>query len=205
MEALPHALSAREDLKTWANLVTAVRTIVGMVVFAVAAYHRDAGLNYVGLALFWALDILDGALARGLKQETRVGAQFDIITDRILIAFFYFNFVALRPEFVVPVATFLFQFNVIDLYLSNQFMRWPIVSPNYFHQVDRTIWRLNWSVPAKTLNSQFVPLIMIITGSVWIPCVISLGIIGLKIYSFVLIRRLPDPNPAWPASRMSMP
>ena len=189
---------------TWANLVTAVRTVAGLLVFALAAHGRDATLNYIGLALFWALDILDGALARGFKQETRVGAQFDILSDRLLIAFFYFNFVAFRPDFILPVVVFLFQFNLIDLYLSNQFMRWPIVSPNYFHQVDRTIWRLNWSLPAKALNSQLVPLIMIFTGSVWLPCVISLGIIGLKFYSIVLLRRLPAPESTWPAPGRSL-
>lgn len=187
----------REDPRTWANLVTVIRVVAGVVVFGVAAHERDERLNYFGLGLFWVLDILDGFLARSLKQETRLGAQFDILADRLLVAFFYLNFVAMHAEFVVPVVLFLLQFNLIDHYLSNQFIRWPVASPNYFYVVDRNIWRLNWSVPAKALNSQFGPLIMIFTGSIWLASAVSLAIIGLKVYSCVLLHRLPPPEDAW--------
>lgn len=192
-----YLFSSREDPRTWANGVTALRTVAGLAVFASAAYARDPVLNYVGLAIFWVLDVLDGVLARWLRQETRLGAQLDILSDRILASFFYLNYVSLHPAFVAPVALFLFQFNFVDHYLSNQFMRWPLVSPNYFYQVDRRIWALNWSLPAKALNSQFGPLVLIFTGSIWIPSLLSLGIITAKLYSCVLIHLLPLPEAAF--------
>ena len=127
----------QEPWFTWANLATAIRVVAGVVVFAIAAANRDETWNYAGLAVYWVLDVVDGFLARALDQETRLGAQMDILADRLLVAFFYLNYVAIHPEMIVPVALFLFQFMGIDHYLSNQFMRWPIKSPNYFYEVDR--------------------------------------------------------------------
>ena len=40
-------------------------------------------------------------------------------------------------------------FVVVDLPLSLQFLRYDVISPNYFGDVDRPIYLLNWSSPAK--------------------------------------------------------
>jgi CDP-diacylglycerol---glycerol-3-phosphate 3-phosphatidyltransferase len=156
-----------EDLRIWANLVTLIRTVAGLALFAVAATEHSPAWNLAGLVVYWSLDLLDGFLARRLHQETRFGAQFDILSDRFLIAFFYLNYLELHPEAAVVVALFLFEFMILDQYLSNQFMRWPILSPNYFYLVDRTIWRLNWSSPGKFLNSAAVTILLLATGSAW--------------------------------------
>jgi len=50
---------------------------------------------------------------------------------------------------------------VLDHYLSNQFIRWPILSPNYFYLVDRQTWLWLWSKPAKALNTGLVTLLLI--------------------------------------------
>ena len=101
-----------------------MRAVVGLALFAVAAVRRDPTLNYVGLGVYWVLDVLDGYLARRLDQETRFGAQLDILCDRLLVSCFYLNYLYLddRPGTVVPIALFLIQFMVIDHYLSNQFL-----------------------------------------------------------------------------------
>jgi CDP-diacylglycerol--glycerol-3-phosphate 3-phosphatidyltransferase len=64
------------------NAITAVRT-AGSVGLAVAALtHRSAHLLVAAYLVYWVGDILDGAAARALRQETRAGAVFDIVADR---------------------------------------------------------------------------------------------------------------------------
>jgi CDP-diacylglycerol--glycerol-3-phosphate 3-phosphatidyltransferase len=183
-----------EDLRTWANGVTLVRTVAGLALFATAAIERSLAWNLAGLAVYCGLDVLDGFLARALNQETRFGAQLDILSDRFLMAFFYLNYLALHPEMVVAIALFLFEFMVLDHYLSNQFLRWSLLSPNYFYVVDRTIWRLNWSPPAKCFNSGAVTILLLTTNSIWPVLPVLLALYCIKLYSFVRLHRLPPPG-----------
>ena len=187
----------REPWSTRANGVTAVRVVAGVAIFAYAAAAGSPAWNYAGLGVYWALDVVDGFLARRLDEETRLGAQMDILADRLLVAFFYLNYVALHPAMVVPVALFLFQFMGIDHYLSNQFLRWPIKSPNYFYVVDRTIWWWNWSRLGKPLNSAVVTAVILATKSPVISSAVCLAIIALKVWSAVRMRALPEPETTW--------
>jgi CDP-diacylglycerol--glycerol-3-phosphate 3-phosphatidyltransferase len=188
---------SNERWTTWANLVTLIRLVAGLVIFAIAAVERDETLNFVGLGVYWALDVVDGFLARRLNQETRIGAQLDILADRVLVAFFYLNYVMLYPQLIVPVAMFLFQFMGIDHYLSNQFLRWPIKSPNYFDAVDRTIWLWNWSPPGKLLNSAVVTGVLVITKSPVLGSIVCGGILVIKLWSTIRIARLAPPELDW--------
>ena len=114
------------ELRTWANLVTLIRTVTGLALFT--------------------------------------------------IAFFYLNYLALHPEAAIVIALFLGEFMILDQYLSNQFLRWPILSPNYFYAVDETIWRLNWSPPGKFFNSGAVTLVLLATGLPWAVAPILVGL-----------------------------
>jgi phosphatidylglycerophosphate synthase len=187
-----------ESILTWANLVTAVRTAGCIAIFAVAASRSSAAWNLAGLGLYWLLDMLDGHLARRLQQETRFGAQFDILSDRLLVALFYMNHLAWHHELVLPIALFLVQFMLLDHYLSNQFLRWNILSPNYFYLVDSTVWRLNWSPLAKLGNSGAVTVLIIVAPWPWLSIAASLAIIAIKVYSLLRIMRL-TPEAAWSA------
>jgi CDP-diacylglycerol--glycerol-3-phosphate 3-phosphatidyltransferase len=189
----------REPWFTWANLTTAVRLVSCMVVFAYAAVAKDETWNFIGLGIYWVLDVLDGFLARALKQETRIGAQMDILADRVCVAFFYLNYVMLYPGLIVPVSMFLFQFMGIDHFLSNQFMRWPILSPNYFYKVDRKIWQWNWSTPGKALNSGVVTGTLVFTHSAIIGSIVCGAILVLKCWTAVRMYSLPPPEPTWQA------
>jgi len=182
---------------TWANAVTMLRLVGGLVVFAIAAVEHSEALTFVGLGVYWALDVVDGFLARRLDQETRIGAQLDILADRVLVAFFYLDYAFLYPQLIVPVAMFLFQFMGIDQYLSNQFMRWPIKSPNYFAVVDRTIWLWNWSAPGKLLNSAVVTAVLVLTKSPVLGSITCAAILAIKVWSVVLVSRLPPPELGW--------
>ncbi|MEM7589049.1 MAG: CDP-alcohol phosphatidyltransferase family protein [Myxococcota bacterium] len=179
---------------TWANLVTLIRTVIGLLVMAIAWEKQSQTLNFVGLAIYWSLDILDGWLARKLNQETRLGAQFDILADRLLVAFFYFNYLKFHPHAILPVTLFLFEFLLLDHFLSNQFMRWPLLSPNYFYQVSPQLWRLNWSTPAKAINTGFVTLLLLVAPSIAWATGAVIALIALKLYSLVQLMHLEPPN-----------
>jgi CDP-diacylglycerol--glycerol-3-phosphate 3-phosphatidyltransferase len=192
----------RETWRTWPNLVTGVRVAAALACFVVAALRQSEPWNYAGLAVYWVLDVVDGSLARALRQETRIGAQLDILSDRLLIGAFYANFLRAHPVMAVPIALHLLQFVVLDQYLSHQFMRWPCLSPNYFHEVDRRIWAWNWSAPGKVANGALV------TGAIigatlaglgwWVPALVSAAIITLKVSSIARLASLPDPEPWLP-------
>lgn len=183
-----------EDVRTWPNAITLFRSVAGLTLFTVAAVEHSMIWNLAGLAVYWSLDCLDGYLARLLHQETRFGAQFDILADRFLIAFFYLNYQAVHPEAAVVIALYLFEFMILDNYLSNQFMRWPILSPNYFYVIDRTIWRLNWSPLAKAINSGMITVLLLGTGSIWPVVPVLVALYAIKVYSAIRLHRLPLPG-----------
>lgn len=177
------------------NLITVLRVAIGLWIFSVAAHLDSPALNIIGLFVYWFLDMLDGFLARVLQQETILGAQIDILSDRLLLAFFYFNYLRNDLTPLIPVILFLLNFLVIDHYLSNQFIRWPIVSPNYFYKVDDLIWKLNWSPVGKFINTGPFTLLLLLTKSLLIPLLVIVLVIGLKIYSFYrLFRQCSPPN-----------
>lgn len=184
----------REQLWTWANLATTVRLILGLAAFCVAIIERSEQWNYIGLAIYWTLDIADGWLARRFKQETLFGAQYDILADRIQVAFFYLVYASLYPEKVVVITFFLLQFMVFDHFLSNQFLRWKIISPNYFYRVDRKIFNWLWSPLGKAANTGLVTILIILTPSIWPPLVVTLALIAVRIHCALRVMGLPTPH-----------
>jgi len=170
------------ELLTWANLVTAVRLAAGLAAFGAFYLESWEGWNFIGLAIYWAGDILDGWLARRLKQETLLGAQFDILADRMLICFFYLGYLTVHPARAPAVLLFLLEFAVLDHYLSNQFIRWPILSPNYFYLVDRQTWLWLWSTPAKALNTGLVTLLLIALPCQWPAIVVTIALISVRLW-----------------------
>lgn len=179
---------------TWPNLITAVRLVAGMMLFTLAALHGDERLNLWGLGVYWSLDILDGAVARWLNQETLFGGQFDILADRLLVAFFYLNELYLYPALAVPVVLFLIQFMGVDHYLSNQYLRYPrMISPNYYYLVDKRVWELNWSPLGKVFNTGLVTALLVLTRSPVLVTAVVVGILVVKFYSVALVFRTPAP------------
>jgi CDP-diacylglycerol--glycerol-3-phosphate 3-phosphatidyltransferase len=95
----------------------------------------------------------------------------------------------LRPDTALPIAVFLVQFMVIDQLLSLMFLRWPLLSPNYFARVDHLIYRWNWSPPAKALNTAAVVILAIVAPAVAVA--FALGVAAVKVVSLVRATRLP--------------
>jgi CDP-diacylglycerol--glycerol-3-phosphate 3-phosphatidyltransferase len=185
-----------EPALTAATVVTFVRTAVSVGIALVGAYERSLVLLLISLAVYWVGDMADGALARWTDTETRSGAVLDILSDRLCAAAFYLGFVWLDPGMALPVGVFLFGFAVVDGYLSLAFLAWPLLSPNYFDLVDRTIWRANWSKLGKAINSSAVAILMVLTRSVWLCTAIAVGLLALKVWSMIRLARIGLPTPS---------
>jgi CDP-diacylglycerol--glycerol-3-phosphate 3-phosphatidyltransferase len=175
------------------NTITAVRTIAAVGLAVAALVNHSPTLLIVAYATYWVGDIADGAAARALNQETRVGAVFDIVADRACTATCAAALIILRPETALPVGVFLFEFMVIDQLLSLAFLRWPLVSPNYFAVVDRRIWRWNWSPPAKAVHTGALIVLVVISPSPLLPLAFVLVVIGVKTASLIAVNRLSPP------------
>jgi phosphatidylglycerophosphate synthase len=173
------------------NAVTVTRTVAAVVLGVAALVHHSPGILVGAYAVYWAGDMLDGWSARRLGQETRIGAVLDIICDRACMAVLAGAYLALRPAAAVPMGVFLLQFMVLDCVLSLAFLGWAIKSPNDFHVVDPLVYRLNWSPPAKALNTSAVVLAMLL-GQMVVALALGLALIVLKSWSARRVLTLRD-------------
>ncbi|WP_137292047.1 CDP-alcohol phosphatidyltransferase family protein [Nocardioides dongxiaopingii] len=190
-----HADAAVERLWTGATIITFVRTVAALALCLVGVWQEELVWLVVGLGVYWAGDSLDGAWARWFDCETRIGAVVDMLCDRLNCAAFYLGFAALQPEMLLPVAVYLFEFLVVDFFLSLAFLAWPIRSPNYFYEVDRRIYTWNWSKPAKAVNSSLFAVLLLVTGWWWLGLVIAIALLGLKCVSLRWLLQLGLPVP----------
>lgn len=186
----------QERFFTPATQITFVRTIATVVIGLIGAREDSLTLLLVALGTHWFGDSLDGIVARVFHHETRIGAALDIMCDRLACGVFYIGFAWYDPTMVAPIGIYLFEFMVIDLFLSLAFLSWPLKSPDYFYVVDRRIWLWNWSRPGKTLNSALFAIVLVWTRDPWITSAIATGIIGLKLTSLYWLHqvRLPIPG-----------
>jgi CDP-diacylglycerol--glycerol-3-phosphate 3-phosphatidyltransferase len=194
-----------ERFLTPATIITFVRTIATVVIIGFALnqglpdndefWSPALKLMTVALGVYWFGDMLDGQVARRMHHETRIGAVLDIMSDRMCAAAFYFGLAWLHPEFTVPVLLYLAEFMVIDCFLSIAFLAWKVRSPNYFYVIDPTIYRLNWSHPAKAVNSALFAVLMLVTQQPWLAGVIAGGLLVFKIVMLVRLAKIGLPIP----------
>ena len=113
----------------------------------------------------------------------------DIVSDRACTAVLCMGLVA-HVGGVVPLAVvFLLSFMVLDTMLSLAFLCWPIISPNDFHLVDHHVWRLNWSPPAKAVNTGAVVL-AVLAGAPVVGLVVAVAVVAVKVHSAARVLRL---------------
>ncbi|EFQ81927.1 CDP-alcohol phosphatidyltransferase [Aeromicrobium marinum DSM 15272] len=167
---------------TWANLVTTVRTAGAVVLGVVGLLEASELLLAIAYGVYWVGDSLDGNVARWTGGETRLGAVYDIVSDRACSAVLIGGLLVVRPDFAPALVIYLLQFMVIDMMLSLGFLHWPLVSPNYFHRVDRVLWRWNWSVPAKTANTTLL-LVLLLVAPVAVATVVAVVQLAVKVWS----------------------
>lgn len=183
------ALGANESIRTVANVVTVARTLGGVVLALVALEQRSLVLLGVAYLVYWVGDILDGVAARALDQETRIGAVLDIICDRACTTTAAVAFVALDGDVLVPITIFLLQFCVVDLMLSLSFLYWDVLGPNDYARIDTLLHRLNWTPPAKAVNTSVV-VVLCLVGLPWLAAVVALGVLGLKLWCLGRLRHV---------------
>ncbi|WP_243710615.1 CDP-alcohol phosphatidyltransferase family protein [Micromonospora sp. KC213] len=172
------------------NAITIVRAVAAIVLAVLALTRASPALLIAAYATYWLGDVLDGLVARLLRQETRFGAVLDIVADRASCSLCIAALLVLRPELAVPCAVFLVQFLVLDCHLSLAFLRWPILSPNYFHLVHRGVYRWNWWPPAKVLNTAALALTALIPAAYWYAVAVATLVLVVKVCSVVVVHRL---------------
>ncbi|MGL5858980.1 MAG: CDP-alcohol phosphatidyltransferase family protein [Angustibacter sp.] len=177
-----HRRSSVADVRTVPNLITVARTVVAVPIALHAVATSSTVLLLTAYLIYWVGDILDGWSARRLGQETRLGAVLDITCDRVSTCLLVGALMVRDPALWPALTVFLLQFMVLDQLLSLAFLRWPLVSPTYFYRVDRTVWRWNWSPPAKALNTAGVVLAAA-TGSLPIALAVAIPVLGVKAWS----------------------
>ncbi|WP_148612755.1 CDP-alcohol phosphatidyltransferase family protein [Nocardioides rubriscoriae] len=200
-ERATHADPAVERFWTGATVITLVRTVASFVLCLVGLWQQELAWLVVGLGVYWLGDMADGAYARLRDCETRIGGVVDMLCDRINCAAFYLCFASLQHEMILPVAVYLFEFMVIDFFLSLAFLAWPIRSPNYFYEIDQRIYTWNWSKPAKAVNSSLFAVLLLVTGWWWLGLAIATGLLVLKCVSLRWLLQLGLPVP----ERMTQP
>jgi CDP-diacylglycerol---glycerol-3-phosphate 3-phosphatidyltransferase len=201
-----YADASTERLLTGATAITFVRTIATLVLSMWGAYDENLTLLVAGLVVYWVGDTLDGEWARWFDCETRIGGLIDMVSDRVSCGAFYVGLAWLQPapfffsdepmELIgIPVAVYLFEFMVIDMFLSLAYLAWPIRSPNYFYVVDRRIYLWNWSRLGKAANSGLFAVLLLATGWWWLGLIIAIGLLVLKLVSLRWLLQLGLPVP----------
>jgi CDP-diacylglycerol--glycerol-3-phosphate 3-phosphatidyltransferase len=190
-----HADPVMERLFTSATVVTFIRTAISLGFSLAGAHQGSKTLLVIGLLVYWVGDTLDGEIARWRNCETRIGAVIDMLSDRLNCAGFYLGLAWLDPIMAYPVSVYLFEFMVIDAFLSLAFVAWPIRSPNYFYAVDRRIWLWNWSRIGKAANSGLFAILLLVTGWWWLGLIIAVALLVLKCVSLRWLLQLGIPVP----------
>lgn len=90
--------AVRDYLRSPANVFTGLRLLSIPVLWVLAFQGHDRALG-IGIALAFATDMIDGFLARRLKQETEIGSRTDSLADHLLTSSTCIWLVMLRPEF----------------------------------------------------------------------------------------------------------
>ena len=183
------------SLHTWPDLVTLLRTALAVAIGAWGVARADLTLIATAYAVYWLGDIADGWLARRLDQETRAGAVLDIVCDRACTSLLCVGLLAQLPRFLPVAIVFLLSFMALDTMLSLAFLCWPVLGPNYFGRIDRQVYRLNWSPPAKALNTAAVVL-LVLAGLDTAALAVASGVVVLKAWSALRVTRLLEGRPA---------
>ncbi len=191
-----HGCAANDlrQLTTLANLLTLARLVGTCTLAGIAIQRKDQTLLLWALGIYWVGDSLDGAAARLLDHETVAGGVFDILSDRISCALFYTGWAWMHKDMILPVILYLVHFMVFDNQLSLSFKDWNLRSPNYFNLVDRTVWLLNFSTPAKVLNGTVTAAAIVLLQSAGVASALICCLATIKIWSLIRLHRLGKPR-----------
>jgi CDP-diacylglycerol--glycerol-3-phosphate 3-phosphatidyltransferase len=173
-------------LKTWwtiPNAITLVRTAACLAVTMTGLVSRDRQLLFIAYGIYLVGDMLDGNAARFLKQETRAGATFDIVSDRICAVPLFLAWVVIEPSAAWPVSLWLISFAGIDLILSLGFLAWPLRGVGGFEFVDRKLFLWNFTILAKSANSTVFIVALVLWPTPLPATLIALATLVVKAWS----------------------
>ncbi|WP_212770702.1 CDP-alcohol phosphatidyltransferase family protein [Pseudokineococcus marinus] len=177
------------------NAVTLARTALSLGLVAAAAAERSWPLLLAAYLAYWVGDVADGALARHLRQETRLGAVLDVVCDRLNCTSCALTLLLFVPA-PAPVTVFLVQFVLVDLVLSLLPLRWPVLSPNYFGLVDPLVHAANWHPLAKAANTGLLVVLLVAVPDHRVALAAAAVVLVAKAASLVRVLRLPRPSSA---------
>lgn len=188
--------SNNESLITYASAVTAARLLVTLY-FVIEAMHslRLEPIVYA-LVAYWLGDVLDGMVARATNRETQLGAIFDIAADRLSVVTIYMLFALYIPTLKWPIIIFLFAFVIVDTILSMSFLKFNLLSINYFYLVDKKLYDINWSMPAKAITTSIFMIVALLAQSVVLSMVVALAVLALKCYSLSRLQQVINASPS---------
>lgn len=182
--------SQHETILTLASAVTAAR-LVGTLYFVVVAMQSLSLEPIVyALAFYWVGDVIDGMVARATNRETQLGAVFDIAADRLSVVMIYMLFALYVPSLTWPILIFLVAFVIVDTILSMSFLKFNLLSINYFYLVDKKLYDLNWSMPAKIATTSTFMIVALLLQNPLLSLVVALAVLGLKGYSMYLLEQI---------------
>jgi len=177
---------------TLPNVITLVRTAGSLAVSMAGLATRDPRLLLIAYAIYLVGDMLDGNVARWLQQETRAGATFDIVSDRLCAVPIFLAYVVIEPSAAWAVGIWLVGFAGIDLVLSLGFLAWPLRGTGGFAYVDRAIFNWNFTILAKSANSTGFILALVFLRSPVPAALIAFGWVAVKAWSLHRLVGLVD-------------
>jgi len=173
-------------------MLTAGRTALSVPLLMWCTQEPSWFLLVSGWLVFWIGDLLDGFAARSLDLETRAGALFDSVCDRVSMLWLLLALRAVTDWWSVWSTAFVALFCVIDLLISMSFLRLNLVSPIYFWLIDSPTWALNWHPIAKALSLAPFVLISVVESEKWAGsyCLLYLGVKAFSLGRISLLQPL---------------
>lgn len=172
-------------------MLTGFRAIGTSALFTFAIVDHSRGWLEVSFGLSMLLDTVDGQIARAGRTETIFGAQIDGLADRLAATFVLVGIVSMhtKASTMIVGAVIWVQFGVIDQFLSNQFLRFGLWSPDHFYTIDEVAWRWNWSSYAKAASN--VPIGLFVLGSwgVWVALFLSLSLVAVRVRLYQVLHQ----------------
>lgn len=180
----------REKSWTLATGLTVGRAVITSAVFILAIVWRSHEWLLIALGMSMGADFLDGFVARSKRAETVLGAQLDGLADRLATTFVVAGVLAVDHSVVTVVVAGLvwLQFGVVDQFLTSQFLRFGLWSPDHFYAIDETVWRLNWSPPAKLASNLPIALLAVGAWCVWPAAVLAVSLVALRLVAYPAMR-----------------
>jgi hypothetical protein len=181
----------RERIGTAATMLTVFRALLTSSLFIAAIVNDSRVLLVVALSLSMLLDTVDGHVARARHAETVFGAQIDGLADRLAATFVFVGVASMHTDTLTLIvgSVIWIQFGVIDQFLSNQFLRFGLWSPDHFYAVDEVAWRWNWSPYAKAASNAPIWMFAIGSWGVWVALIFSLSLIAIRVRQYPVISR----------------